>query len=67
MKTLSYSLVAIGFALVLGGIVAIINFDQPSEALSSAWWMIVNGWHLIAVGIGIGIVRIFKLAKREAA
>ncbi|GKS62955.1 hypothetical protein YTPLAS72_02590 [Nitrospira sp.] len=67
MKTLSYSLMAVGFALVLGGIVAIINFNQPSEALSSAWWMIVNGWHLIVVGIGIGIVGVFKLAKREAS
>lgn len=57
----------VGFALVLGGIVAIINFDPPSEVLSSAWWMIVNGWQLIVVGIGIGIVRVFKLAKREAS
>jgi len=67
MKTLSYSLMAVGFALVLGGIVAIINFDQPSEVLSSAWWMIVSGWHLIVVGIGIGIVGLFKLAEREAS
>lgn len=67
MKSLSYSLIAVGFVLVLGGIVAIINLDQPSEVLSSTWWMIVSGWHLIVVGIGIGIVRVFKLAKREAS
>jgi uncharacterized membrane protein HdeD (DUF308 family) len=66
MKTLPYSLITVGFALVLGGIVAIINFDQPSEALSSAWWMMVSGWLLIVVGIGIGMVRVFKLATREA-
>jgi len=67
MKTLSYSLMAVGFPLVLGGMVAIINFDQPSEVPSSAWWMIVSGWHLIVVGIGIGIVGLFKLAEREAS
>ena len=67
MKTLPYLLITVGFALVLGGIAAIINFDQPSEVLSSAWWMMVSGWLLIVVGIGIGIVRVFKLATREAS
>lgn len=36
MKTLSYSLMAIGFVLVFGGILAVINFGQPSEVFSSA-------------------------------
>lgn len=36
METLSYLLMAVGFVLVLGGIVAVISFDQPSEALLSA-------------------------------
>ena len=41
MKTLSYSLMTVGMALALGGVVAVFNFDQPSEAFSLAWWMIV--------------------------
>jgi branched-subunit amino acid ABC-type transport system permease component len=67
METLSYSLMAVGFSLVFGGIVAVINFDQPSEVLSSAWWMIVSGWSLALVGIGIEIMRVLKPAKREAS
>jgi hypothetical protein len=67
METLSYSLMAVGFSLVLGGIVAVINFDQPSEVLSSAWWMIVSGWSLALVGIGIEIMRVLKPVKREAS
>lgn len=67
METLSYSLMAVGFVLVLGGIVAVINFDQPSEVFLSVWWMIVSGWCLALVGIGIEIMHLFKLAKREAS
>lgn len=67
METLSYLLMAVGFVLVLGGIVAVISFDQPSEALLSAWWMIVSGWCLALVGIGIEIMHLYKMAKRQAS
>jgi hypothetical protein len=65
MKTLSYSLMTIGFVLVLAGIVSVFNFDQPSDVFSIAWWMIVGGWGLALTGMGIDIVHLFKIAKPE--
>ena len=67
MKTLSYSLMTIGMALALGGVVAVFNFDQPSDAFSSVWWMIVGGWCLALTGMGIDIMYLFKLAKYQPA
>lgn len=67
MKTLSYSLMTVGMALALGGVVAVFNFDQPSEAFSLAWWMIVGGWGLALTGMGMDITHLFKLAKRRPA
>lgn len=65
MKTLSYSLMTVGMALALGGVVAVFNFDQPSDVYSSAWWMIVGGWCLALTGMGIDIMHVFKLVKRR--
>lgn len=67
MKTLRYSLMAVGFVLVLGGIVAVINFDQPLEVFSSAWWIIVGGWCFALAGTGMDIMHLFKMAKSEAS
>lgn len=67
MKTLSYSLMIVGFVLVLGGIVSVFNFDQPSELFSLVWWMIVGGWCLALAGIGIDILHLFTMARSEAA
>ncbi len=67
MKNLSCSLMTIGMALALGGIVAVFNFDQPSDAFSLAWWMIVGGWCLALTGMGIDIMHLFRLAKRQPA
>ena len=67
MKTLSYSLVTVGMVLALGGVVAVFNFDQPSDVFSLAWWMIVGGWCLAFIGMGIDIVHVFRIAKRETA
>lgn len=67
MKTLSYSLMTVGMVLALGGIAAVFNFDQPSDVFSSAWWMIVGGWGLALTGIGIDIMQLFRIAKREPA
>lgn len=65
MKILGYSLMTIGMALALGGIVAVFNFDQPSDAFSLAWWMIVGGWCLALTGMGIDIMHLFRLTKRQ--
>lgn len=67
MKTLSYSLVTVGMVLALGGVVAVFDFDQPSDVFSLAWWMIVGGWCLALTGMGIDIVHVFRIAKREPA
>ena len=65
MKTLSYSLMTVGMVLVLVGVVAVFNFDQPSSVFSSAWWMIVGGWCLALTGMGIDILHLFKIARHE--
>ncbi|MFZ3013287.1 MAG: hypothetical protein WA045_06225 [Nitrospira sp.] len=67
MKTLSYSLVTVGMVLALGGVVAVFDFDQPSDVFSLAWWMIVGGWGLALIGMGIDIVHVFRIAKCEPA
>ena len=67
MKTLSYSLVTVGMVLALGGVVAVFHFEQPSDVFSLAWWMIVGGWCLALTGMGIDIVHVLKIAKREPA
>jgi protein-S-isoprenylcysteine O-methyltransferase Ste14 len=67
MKTLSYSLMTVGILFVLGGIVAVFNFDQPSDLFSLIWWMIVGGWCLALVGMGIDIIHLFKMAGSEGA
>ena len=67
MKALSYSLMTVGMALTLGGVVAVFNFDQPSDVFSSAWWMIVGGWGLALTGMGIDIMHLFRIVKRESA
>ncbi len=65
MKTLSYSLMTVGILLVLGGVVAVFNFDQPADLFSLVWWMIVGGWCLALVGIGIDIIHLFRMAGGE--
>lgn len=67
MKTLSYWMVTVGMVLALGGVVAVFNFDQPSDVFSLAWWMIVGGWCLALTGMGTDIVHVFKIAKHEPA
>jgi hypothetical protein len=65
MKTLSYLLVTVGMVLALVGVVAVFDFDQPSDVFSLAWWMIVGGWCLALIGMGIDIVHVFRITKGE--
>jgi hypothetical membrane protein len=65
MKTFSYSLMMVGMVLALGGVVAVFNFDRPSHVFSLAWWMIVGGWCFALTGIGIDIMHLFRVVKRE--
>jgi len=67
MKTLGYFLVTVGMVLALGGIVAVFNFDQPSDMFSLAWWLIVGGWCLAFTGMGMDMMHVFKIAKSEPA
>jgi protein-S-isoprenylcysteine O-methyltransferase Ste14 len=66
MKALCHSLMIVGIMLVIGGVVAVFNFDQPSEAFSLAWWMIVGGWSLALIGIGVDILHVFTVVTRES-
>jgi hypothetical protein len=66
MKTFSYSLMTVGMALALGGVVAVFNFDQPSDVFSLAWWMIVGGWGLALTGMGIDIMHVLRIVKRTS-
>ncbi len=61
MKILCYVLMTVGMVLALGGIVAVFNFDQPSDMFSLVWWMIVGGWSLALVGMSIDILRLFRV------
>ncbi len=66
MKAFSYSLMTVGMALVLGGVVAVFDFDQPSDVFSLAWWMIVSGWCLALTGMGMDILQVFKIVKSQS-
>jgi len=61
MKTVCYVLMTVGMVLALGGVVAVFNFDQPSDMFSWAWWMIVGGWSLALVGMSIDILQLFHV------
>ncbi|MBH0201167.1 MAG: hypothetical protein HP496_02410 [Nitrospira sp.] len=65
MKTLRYSLMTVGLVLALMGVVVVFNFGQPSDVFSSAWWMIVGGWCLALIGLGIDIMHLFTAAPRD--
>lgn len=65
MTTLIYSLMTVGMVLALGGVVTVFHFDQPSDVFSLAWWMIVGGWCLALTGMGIDIMHLFRIVKRE--
>jgi hypothetical protein len=64
MKTVSYSLMAVGAFLFLVGVGAAFAFDQPSAPFSLVWWLTVGGWCIAMVGIGIHAVRFFKMLRR---
>ncbi|MFO0697930.1 MAG: hypothetical protein U0236_01785 [Nitrospira sp.] len=66
MKTFSYSLVVVGMVLALGGVVAVFKFDQPSEAFSSAWWMIVGGWSMALTGMGLDILHLLRRTNNQS-
>ncbi|MBX3327764.1 MAG: hypothetical protein U0223_04970 [Nitrospira sp.] len=65
MKILCSLLMVVGMVLALGGVVAVFNFDQPSDMFSLVWWMIVGGWSLVLTGMGIDILQLFRVVTRE--
>jgi len=65
MKALCSVLMVVGLMLALGGVVAVFNFDRPSDMFSLAWWMIVGGWSLVLIGMGIDILQLLKFRPRE--
>ncbi len=67
MKTLCYVLMTVGMVLAIGGVVAVFNFDQPSDMSSWAWQMIVGGWSLALIGMGIDILQLFQVVTPKAA
>jgi len=67
MKTLCYVLMTVGMVLALGGVVAVFNFDQPSDMFSWVWWMIVGGWSLALIGMSIDILHLFQVVTPKAA
>ena len=66
MKTLCYVLMTVGMVLALGGVVAVFSFDQPSDSFSWVWWMIVGGWSLALIGMGIDILHLFQVVTPKA-
>lgn len=67
MKKLCYVLMTVGMVLALGGVVAVFNFDQPSDMFSWVWWMIVGGWALALLGMSIDILHLFQVVTPKAA
>jgi hypothetical protein len=67
MKAVCYVLMVVGLVLAIGGVVAVFNFDQPADMFSWVWWMIVGGWGLALLGMGIDILNLFKVVTREPA
>ncbi|MBL8036072.1 MAG: hypothetical protein JSS38_00855 [Nitrospira sp.] len=65
MKIFCYVLMTVGMMLALGGVVAVFNFDQPSDMFSLVWWMIVGGWSLVLTGMGVDILQLFTGVRRE--
>lgn len=65
MKILCYVLMAVGMLLALGGVVAVFNFDQPSDMFSLVWWMIIGGWSLVLIGMGIDILQLFAVVTHD--
>lgn len=65
MKILCSLLMVVGMVLALGGVVAVFNFDQPSDMFSGAWWMIVGGWLLVLIGMSIDILQLFTAVSRK--
>ncbi len=67
MKAFCSVLMLGGLMLALGGVVAVFNFDRPSDMFSLAWWMIVGGWSFVLTGMGIDILQLCKSVTREPA
>lgn len=65
MKILCSLLMVVGMVLALGGVVAVFNFDQPSDMFSLVWWMIIGGWSLVLIGMGIDILQLFAVVTRD--
>ena len=66
MKRFSYFLMVVGMVLALGGVVAVSKFDQPSEAFSSAWWMIIGGWSMALTGMGMDILHVLRNTNEQS-
>jgi hypothetical protein len=61
LKAISYTLMATGtFVFFLGIAVA---FYQPSSPFTMSWWLMVGGWCIAMVGIGLHAYRVIKLLK----
>lgn len=67
MKTFCYGLMTGGMVLAIGGVVAVFTFDQPADMFSWVWWMIISGWSLVLIGMGIDILRLFQVVTPKAA
>jgi len=64
LKVASYTLMAIGAVLFMGG-VGVAYLQSSSTPFTLSWWMGIGGWGIAMVGIGLHIYRFVKLLKEN--
>jgi hypothetical protein len=64
LKAASYTLMVTGATLFIAGIG--VAFYQPSAPFTLSWWMMIGGWGIAMIGIGLHTYRVFKLLKEKS-
>jgi hypothetical protein len=63
LKVVSVTLMLTGVGLVFAGIG--VTYYQPSAPFALRWWMMIGGWGVTVVGIGLHGYRVFTLLKEK--
>ncbi|MBX3306821.1 MAG: hypothetical protein KF751_12310 [Nitrospira sp.] len=65
LKAASYTLMMIGAVLFIAGVG--VAYYQPSTPFTLSWWMMLGGWGIAMVGIGLHVYRVVKLLKEKSS
>jgi protein-S-isoprenylcysteine O-methyltransferase Ste14 len=65
LKIASSAIMAIGAVLFIAGVG--VAYSQPSTPFTLSWWMMIGGWGIAMVGIGLHVYRAFKLLKEKSS